>query len=120
MRHNTPPTVEMEGADDDPTTHGWTEIEVIDPLDPYLDPIIVRTSQDFESSDDDNDLISDILPAAEKSIEEDVYSDTADQQDDLQSQRDTVPTQAESHVRSVLEPVVTDLPGKRPRDDPSA
>jgi hypothetical protein len=112
--------VVVDGADDDPTTHGYNAIEVIDPLDPSLDPIIVRTSQNFESSDDDNDLISDILPAAEESIEEDAYSDTADQHDDLQSQPDTVPTQAASHVRPVLESVATDFSGKRPRDDPSA
>ena len=105
--------MEVEGADDDPTTRVWTEIEVIDPLDPSLDPFIVHTSQDFESSDDDNDLVSDILPPAEESIEEDVSSDTADQHDDIQSQPDTVPSQ-------VLVPVVADLPGKRPRDDPSA
>jgi hypothetical protein len=112
--------VVVDGVDDDPTTPSYNEIEVIDPLDPSLDPIIVRTSQNFESSDDDNDLISDILPAVEESIEEDAHSDTADSQDDLQSQPDAVPTQAESHVRPVLESVATDLPGKRPRDDPSA
>jgi hypothetical protein len=120
MRHNTPPTVEVDGADDDPTTHGYNEIEVIDPLDPSLDPIIVRTSQNFESSDDDDDLISDILPVVEESIDEDAYSDTADPHGDLQSQPDIVPTPAESHFPPVLEPVVTDLSGKRPRDDPSA
>jgi len=48
MRHDTPPLVELEGADDDR-------------LDPSLDPIIIRTSQDFESSDDDTDLISDVI-----------------------------------------------------------
>ncbi len=68
MRHNTPPTVEVDGADDDPTTHGYNEIEVIDPLDPSLDPIIVRTSQNFESSDDDNDLISDIVETYYKAM----------------------------------------------------
>jgi len=111
MRHNTPPSVEVEGAGDDPTTRVWTEIEVIDPLDPSLDTIIVRTYQDFESSDDDNDLIYDILPPAS--------SDIADQQDDLQSQQDTVPPQADNHPRPVLASVIADLPGKRPRDDPS-
>ena len=90
MRHNTPPLVEVEGADDDPTTRAWTEIEIIDPLDPSLVPIIVRTSQDFESSDDDTDPISDILPPADESIEDDASSDVDDQQDDLQPQQDTI------------------------------
>jgi len=44
----------------------------------------------------------------------------ADQQNDLQSQQDTVPPQTEHHPRPVLAPVVADLSGKRPRDDPSA
>ena len=44
-------------------------------------PIIVRTSQDFESSDDDNDLISDILPPAEESIEDNASSDIDDPAD---------------------------------------
>jgi hypothetical protein len=108
MRHNTPPSVEVEGADDDPTSRALNEIEVIDPLDPSLAPIIVRISQDFESSDDDNDLISDILPPEEESIEEDASSDTVGQQDDLQSQQDDIPS-----------PVLPDSPGKRPRDDHS-
>ena len=93
MRHNTPPLVEVEGADDDPTTRVWTEIEVIDPLDSSLAPIIVRTSQDFESDDDDTDPISDILLPAEESIE-----------NDLQSQQGSVPQQAEHHPRPVFTP----------------
>ena len=41
MRHNTPPPVEVGGADEHPTIHVCTEIEVIDPLDPSLAPIIL-------------------------------------------------------------------------------
>ena len=85
MRHNTPTPLEVEGADDDPTTRVWTEIEVIDPLDRSLVPIIVRTSQDFETDDDDTDPISDILQPANESVEDGASSDIADQQDDLQS-----------------------------------
>ena len=118
MRHNTPTPLEVEGADDDPTTRVWTEIEVIDPLDRSLVPIIVRTSQDFETDDDDTDPISDILQPANESVKDGASSDIADQQDDPQSQQETLPSQAEDHSRSIPVPVVSDLPGKRPRDDP--
>ena len=91
MRHNTPPSVEVEGADDDPTSRASNEIVVIDPLDPSLAPILVRTSEDFESSADDDDLISDILPPAEESIEDDTSSDIPENQDDPQSDQDDIP-----------------------------
>ena len=90
MRHNTLTPLEVEGADDDPTTRVWTEIDVIDPLDPSLVPIIVRTSQDFETDDDDTDPISDILQPANESIEDGASSDIADQQDDPKSQQETL------------------------------
>lgn len=96
----TPPVA--EGADDDPTSRVWTEIEVIDPMDPSLAPIIIRTSQDFESDDDNTDPISDILRPAEESIEDDSSSDIADHQDYLQSDQDDVPPQAEDHPRPRL------------------
>ena len=108
MRHNTPPLVEVEGADDDPTSRASNEIAVIDPLDPSLAPILVRTSQDFESSDDDDDLISNILPPAEESIEDDTSSDIPENQDDPHSDQDDIPS-----------PVLPDSQGKRPRDDHS-
>ena len=107
LRNNTPPSVAVEGADDDPTTRVWTEIEVIDPLDPSLATIIVRTSQNFESSDDDEDLISDILPPAEDSLEDNASSDIDDPVEHLPSDQEDVP------------PLI-DYPSPVPRDDPSA
>jgi hypothetical protein len=112
MRHNTPPSLEVEGADDDPTSRASHEIEVIDPLDPSLAPILVRTSQDFESSDDDDDLISDILPLAEESIADDTSSDIPENQDDPHSDQDDIPP-------PVPVAFLPDSPGKRPRDDHS-
>ena len=91
LRHDTPPSVAVEGADDDPTTRVWTEIEVIDPLDPSLAIIIVRTSQNFESSDDDDDLISDILPPTEDSIEDNASSDIDNPVEHLPSDQEDVP-----------------------------
>jgi hypothetical protein len=119
MRHDTPPSVAVEGADDDPTARVWTEIEVIDPLDPSLVLIIVRTSKNCESSDDDNDLITDILPPAEESIEDNVSSDIDDPADHLASDQEDIPPLIDCPY-PVPAPVVADLPGKRPRDDPSA
>ena len=119
MRHDTPPSVAVEGADDDPTNRVWTEIEVIDPLDPSLALIIVQTSQNFESSDDDNDLISDILPPAEESIKDNVSSYIDDPADHLPSDQDDIPALID-YPYPVPAPVVANLPGKRPRDDPSA
>ena len=77
-------------------------------------PIIVRTSQDFGSSDDDNDLISDILPPAEESIEDNASSDIDDPADHPPSDQDDVPPLID-YPYPVPAPVVAD-----PRDDPSA
>lgn len=111
MRHNTlTPPVAGKGDDDD-TSRVWTEIEVQDPLDSSLAPIVYGTFQDSDS--DNNDHTSDPLPdliPAEEFIEQDILSDIEDHLDYLHKfQDDDIP---------MHEPVqLADLPGKRPRDD---